>query len=221
MRENFTRCLANLLVSEGGYSNHPQDPGAQTNMGVTLATYRKWIKKDGTPGDLKSITREQVAKVYRSVYWNAVKGDDLPSGVDYAVFDYAVNSGPARAVKALQMILSVTVDGQVGPETLGALKTASPVVVINELYHQRLAFLKSLKTWSTFGNGWKNRVAAVREDALQLAIQPPAEPQSPPTPAPKPIPIPIPAPVPQDKGLFGLLLAVVQFILGLFKKGTK
>ena len=202
MDVNFPRALADVLLSEGGYVNHPNDPGGPTNMGVTLATYRKWVKKGGTADDLRGITREQVAKVYRSVYWNAVKGDDLPSGVDYAVFDYAVNSGPGRAIKALQGVLGVEPDGEIGPVTLAALKTASPVTVVNELCTQRLEFLKNLSTWPTFGKGWSRRVASVREDSLQLTI---ADPKPAPSTSPR-------------FSLIGAIIELVKAILAELRK---
>ena len=106
MQSNFARALANVLVHEGGFVNHPKDPGGATNKGITIATFRKWVKRDGTIDDLKNISAADVAKVYRKHYWDKVRGDDLPSGVDYAVFDYAVNSGPGRAAKRSILPLS-------------------------------------------------------------------------------------------------------------------
>ncbi|MDC9825687.1 glycoside hydrolase family 108 protein [Devosia sp. ZB163] len=199
MNASFARALASVLRHEGGYVNHSKDPGGPTNMGITLATFRKWVKREGTIADLKAITREQVAKVYRSVYWNAVRGDDLPAGVDYAVFDYAVNSGPSRAAKALQGVLGVAQDGVVGPITLAAVKAADPIKLIHSLCDQRMSFLKGLKTWETFGKGWSNRVEDVRDTAVQLTApvsKPPTVPAEPPIPTTKPpAAAPDPAPV--------------------------
>lgn len=170
--KNFNSALKEVLKHEGGFVNHPQDPGGATNKGITIATYRKWVDRDGTIDDLKRITDDQVSKVYRSVYWNAIKGDDLPSGVDYAVFDFAVNSGPNRAAKYLQAVLGVTQDGKIGPVTLEAAKKADASTLIDALCDRRMAFLKSLKTFDTFGKGWTRRVDEVREKATTLAAKP-------------------------------------------------
>ena len=214
MNANFARSLASVLRHEGGYSNHPEDKGGPTNRGITLATFRKWVKKDGTANDLKRITEDQVAKIYRSVYWNGVKGDDLPGGIDYAVFDYAVNSGPARAAKALQGVLGVAVDGIIGPVTIAAAKAADPIKVIAALCDQRMKFLRNLSTWPTFGKGWTSRVEDVRLDAIQLTTKPTGPVILPPTPNPPPPDVaPIdPKPVSEDKGCmtpFAVIAAVV------------
>src|SRR5690606_10266721 len=126
MEANFQRALSLVLKHEGGWADHPADPGGATMKGVTLATYRACINKNGTKDDLRNITQAQLEKVYREQYWNKVRGDDLPSGVDYAVFDFAVNSGPSRAIKYLQRILLVPQDGIIGPQTMAALARAKP-----------------------------------------------------------------------------------------------
>lgn len=212
MNANFARSLASVLRHEGGYSNHPDDKGGPTNLGVTLATFRKWVKKDGTVADLKAMTREQASKCYRAVYWNAVKADDLPAGMDYAVFDYAVNSGPSRAVKALQGVLGVEQDGVVGPVTLAAAQSADPIKTIHALCDQRMAFLRKLSNWQTFGKGWTNRVDDVRLDAIQLtaAASPTGPVILPTTPNPPPPDIPSPDPRQPEKkgGGFGWLWLV-------------
>lgn len=169
MDRNFARALQLVLTHEGGFVNLATDPGGATNKGITLATMRRYITKGATVDDLRRITDAQVATVYRKQYWNAVKADDLPDGVDYAVFDYGVNSGPARAIKALQTVLGVAVDGKIGPKTIEAAKAKARVLTINALCNQRLAFLRGLKTWPTFGKGWANRVTAVRGAALDMA----------------------------------------------------
>ena len=172
MEANFQRALALVLKHEGGWSDHPSDPGGATMKGVTLATYRAYINKNGTKDDLRNITQAQLEKVYREQYWNKVRGDDLPSGVDYAVFDFAVNSGPARAAKYLQAVVGVAQDGVIGPQTLAAVKAASASAVIDKLCDKRLAFLQGLKTWSTFGKGWGRRVADVRSAAKSMVQAP-------------------------------------------------
>lgn len=165
----FDRALVAVLEHEGGYANHPKDPGGATNKGITIATFRKWVKRDGTVADLKKLTTEQAGKVYRGVYWNAIRGDELPAGLDYAVFDFAVNSGPTRAVRYLQGILGVKADGQIGPATLKAIKKKTAAELIQRLCDDRLAFLRRLNTWPTFGKGWSRRVGGVRNLALWFA----------------------------------------------------
>lgn len=169
MNENFPKALKLVLKHEGGYVNHPRDPGGATNLGITLANFRRYVKPDGTVADLKKLTVDQAAVVYRRQYWDAVLGAELPSGVDYAVFDFAVNSGPTRAAKFLQRVVGAKQDGKIGPATLKAVKAMWPPMVIESLSDERLAFLKRLKTYPTFGKGWRNRVAGVRREALRMA----------------------------------------------------
>lgn len=133
MKANFQTALALVLKHEGGYVNHPSDPGGHTNKGVTLANYRRYVKPGGTVADLKAISDQEVATVYRRFYWDAVKGDDLPAGVDYAVFDFAVNSGPRRSAEFLQRTLGAAQDGKIGPKTLAAARAAKPLLVIDNL----------------------------------------------------------------------------------------
>lgn len=168
MKDNFDRALAEVLKHEGGYVNHPDDPGGATNKGITIAVYRKWIDKDGSVEDLKKISDATVAHIYRKHYWNAVCGDDLPPGVDYAVFDFAVNSGVVRASKFLQAILGVEQDGKIGPVTLNAANDGVSDAIVNQYCDRRLAFLKALRGWATFGKGWNRRVADVRVVALGM-----------------------------------------------------
>src|SRR5690606_8907906 len=117
--KNFQQALEKVLKHEGGFVNHPADPGGATNKGITIKVYQQF-KKGATVADLKKITDAEVSAIYRKNYWDAVKADQLPSGLDYAVFDFAVNSGPSRAAKCLQETLGVTVDGKIGPRTLAA-----------------------------------------------------------------------------------------------------
>lgn len=169
MNRNFERALALVLKHEGGFVNHPRDPGGATNKGVTLATFRRYVKPKGTVTDLKALTNEQAGVVYRRQYWDAVLGAELPSGVDYAVFDFAVNSGPSRAAKYLQRAVGAKADGRIGPATLAAVRNVPADDLINRLCDSRLAFLKRLRTWPTFGRGWSNRIRGVRKHALEMA----------------------------------------------------
>jgi len=178
MKDNFDKALALVLIHEGGFANNPRDPGGATMKGVTLATFRRFFGADKTVTDLKNITQAQLAQVYRTGYWDKCSGDQLPSGVDYAVFDAAVNSGPVRAAKFLQAAVGGTVDGVIGPSTLAAVDARNPTATINGLCDQRLAFLQGLSTFADFGRGWSRRVSDVRQQALLMAgaASPPALP---------------------------------------------
>ena len=170
MDRNFPASLKLVLKSEGGYVNNPKDPGGATNKGVTLATFRRYVKPAGTIKDLKALTDDQAGIVYRRQYWDAVVGAELPNGVDYAVFDFAVNSGPGRAARFLQQVVRVNaVDGRVGPATLKATRAMTPADVVNALCDARLAYLKRLPTWPTFGKGWAARIKGVRAASLKMA----------------------------------------------------
>jgi len=179
MERNFLRAMPLVLKHEGGFVNHPKDPGGATNLGVTIGTAKRLgldVDGDGDTDiiDIKLLKPADAAKVYRAEYWNKVRADDLPAGVDYTVFDFAVNSGPGRAVKYLQAAVGVEQDGLVGPVTLAAAAKANPAALINSLCDARLAFMRGLNTWPTFGKGWSSRVAGVRKEALAMARESPA-----------------------------------------------
>ncbi|BAV46402.1 Uncharacterized protein MLTONO_1499 [Mesorhizobium loti] len=195
MDRNFARALSLVLKSEGGWSDNPADPGGATMKGVTLANFRRYVKADASKADLRKIGDDQVATVYRRFYWDAVLGAELPDGVDYAVFDFAVNSGPGRAAKYLQASVGVPQDGRIGPATLAAARARPAGVVIDQLCDARLAFLKRLSTWATFGRGWSDRVRSVRAEALLMSD--PATVSAPVKPA-MPAPVPRPGPQPPE-----------------------
>lgn len=184
---NFNKSLQLVLKSEGGFVNIKADPGGATNLGITIATFRAYINPNGTVDDLKHLTVEQAGICYRKEYWDEVNGDQLPDGADYATFDFAVNSGPSRAARYLQSVVGAPMDGAIGPATLDAVAKMPVGVVIDRLCDARLAFLKSLGTWGTFGKGWSARVASVRKEALLMTAQP-AQPASPAPAAPAPAP---------------------------------
>lgn len=169
MIENFEKCLPLLLRHEGGYVNHPRDPGGHTNLGVTLHSWQFWMQRPVTVEELKALTPKDVTSFYRVKYWNEVRGDALPAGVDYCLFDFGVNSGPKRAVVAVQEVLRVNPDGLLGPVTLSAIEKADPLALIDGVCQYRLAFLEKLPHWDTFGTGWSRRVADVRRDAKDMA----------------------------------------------------
>jgi hypothetical protein len=168
VKENFPQCFALVLKNEGGYVDNPSDPGGATNLGCTKATWEAWVGHPVTKDDIKALTPNDVMPLYKAKYWDTIKGDDLPEGVDYAVFDYAINSGPSRAAKALQSLLSVTIDGQIGAATLRALETSNPREVATAVCEARLAFLQSLSTYATFGKGWSRRVSEVETVSVNM-----------------------------------------------------
>ncbi len=174
MKANADACLRLILKHEGGFVDHPRDPGGATNRGVTIGTLRRLgIDKDGDGDsdvvDLRMLTEADAVRVFKRFYWDAVQGDLLPSGVDYAVADFAVNSGPTRAAEYLQRILGVEADGHIGPKTMAAMVSATPAAVINAISERRLAFVRKLPTWGTFGKGWSRRIEDVRQEAQRLA----------------------------------------------------
>ena len=168
MKENFNAALQHMLRHEGGFINHPRDPGGMTNLGVTARTWEDWIGHTPSEKEMRELTPEKVAPLYKRKYWDAIRGDDLPSGVDYCVFDCAVNSGPGRAAKMLQEVVGVKPDGGIGPITLAAVKAVDPVVLINKYADKRLAFWQSLPTFDTFGKGWTRRGNEVKDEALKM-----------------------------------------------------
>jgi lysozyme family protein len=165
---SFERALALVLRHEGGYVDHPRDPGGATNLGVTLATLSHARGRPATKADVRELTRAEAAGIYRRSYWDAVQGDDLPAGIDLLLFDLAVNSGPARAVRILQRALGVAEDGVAGPRTRAALARADPKAVIAAVTRERLLFLQRLPTWPTFGRGWRRRAQAIEQEAHAL-----------------------------------------------------
>jgi lysozyme family protein len=170
MQSNFETCLALMLAHEGGFVNHPQDPGGMTNLGVTKRVWEEWVGHEVDEKQMRALTPETVAPLYKRKYWDAVRADDLVDGVDYCVFDVAVNSGPGRAIKFLQSCVGVTADGGFGPRTLAAVKEAEkdPARLIEMYCARRLEFLQSLKTFETFGKGWSRRVQEVKDKALKM-----------------------------------------------------
>jgi uncharacterized protein (TIGR02594 family) len=183
MTNKFDACLAVTLRWEGGWSDHPDDPGGATMKGITIGVYRQWKGRAVTKDELRRITDDEVRTIYRRNYWNRVRGDDLPPGLDLVAFDAAVNSGPATGARWLQSALGVTADGAIGPITLRAASGANDRPgVITRATSNRMAALQRMRGWPTFGRGWTNRVADVRRSALAMAgapVQPVATPPAP------------------------------------------
>ena len=159
MKSNFDFCLKELLKHEGGFVNHPSDPGGMTNLGVTRKVWAEWVMpKPVTEADMRALTPALVAPLYRNKYWDACRCDDLPEGLDYCVFDTAVNSGTSRAIKILQSVVGCLPDGKIGPVTLASVRQHQDVEKLIEDYcAKRQTFWESLSTFATFGKGWTRR----------------------------------------------------------------
>ena len=168
MKENYNDCLKTILHHEGGYANHPRDPGGETNFGVTKRVYEDW----GGTKDMKDLLVEDVAPIYEKNYWQKAKCDHLPSGLDLSVFDWAVNSGVSRAVKKLQALIGTEPDGGIGPNTLRTLDEYIEHHGLEKLlqdYHKvRQDFYQSLSTFDTFGRGWTRRNQETLEKSTEM-----------------------------------------------------
>lgn len=168
---NLPACLALTLPHEGGWSDHPKDPGGATMKGITLATYRRW-KPGASKQQLRNISNSEVEMIYRDGYWKPVNGDRLPAGVDAATFDYAVNSGVGRASRELQTVVGMNaIDGVIGPATANRVAELDGKTTIQKLCARRLSFMQSLKIWSTFRRGWSRRVADVEARSVKMWLQ--------------------------------------------------
>lgn len=165
----FDEALAVVLGHEGGFVQHPRDPGGATKFGITRETLARARGRPVSVDDVRNLTVAETAAIYRRFFWDAIRADEVPPGVDLALFDLTVNSGPTRAVRMLQSVLGVPADGILGPRTLKAVRAAHPADVIRRLTRARLGFLARLATWPVFGRGWRRRVLAVEQEALRLA----------------------------------------------------
>jgi len=172
MHENFEKAFRKTVSMEGGFSDHPLDPGGATMKGVTLKTYSAHLGRQATVEELKAIPDEHLLAIYCRNYWDKCECDDLPSGLDVCVFDWAVNSGPGRAVRALQELVGAKPDGDVGPKTLAAVASwwgyYGPKTCIAMYQNERMDFLEDLPTFKVFGNGWTKRVIEVEQFAQKL-----------------------------------------------------
>lgn len=187
MKHNWEKCLAHTKISEGGYVNDPIDPGGETNHGISKRAYPHL--------NIKSLTWKQAAAIYKRDYWDAVSGDKLPDGLDLVAFDAAVNSGVSRGAKWLQMALGVNPDGRIGPVTIKAAIDCNKDAVIRDACEYRLAFMRGLKTWYRYKNGWTRRVEGVRDTATDMARGSVSEPVG-----------------------GGLWASLLRLIMGVFKK---
>lgn len=186
---NFQACLDFTFRYEGGFVNHPADPGGATNWGITRNVLAGWRGKPVSVTDVKNMSRSEAADIYRANYWAAVRGDELPLGVDLVVWDYGVNSGPSRAIKSLQSALGVKVDGFIGAATLDAASKFDAKELVDRICNERQRFVRGLKPYKTFGKGWEARIAACRKLARQMAARN----------RPEPAPTPLEASVARDE----------------------
>lgn len=169
-KRNYDEALRRLLKHEGGYTDHPSDPGGPTNFGITIHDYRKHMKPDATAADVRAMRLDEAKRIYRSKYWDAQRCDELPAGVDYAVFDYGVNSGVGRSGKVLRRVLHLNdTSHAVTDGVIAAAKARKAADLVAAICDERIAFLKRLRTWPVFGAGWGRRVAEVRAVALTMA----------------------------------------------------
>jgi lysozyme family protein len=168
MKENFDKCLAMLLEHEGGYVNNVNDRGGMTNLGVTRRVYEDWIDRPVTEQEMRDLTPDDVAPIYKKNYWDRVKGDQLPSGVDWCAFDWAVNSGSGRPAKAIQRAVGATQDGAIGNQTLGLVAEKDPKFIIDYVYTVRQAFYESLDDYKHFGRGWSRRNTETLHQAMEM-----------------------------------------------------
>lgn len=171
MKQNFDRSLEMLLHHEGGFVNHPKDPGGVTNLGVTKKVYEKWVGREVSVDEMKALTPSDVAPIYKKNYWDKLKGDDpmMPSGLDFAAFDWGVNSGTGRPAKVIQRYIGATQDGAIGPKSLTLVAENDPSKIIQYLYEQRQKFYEGLKHFKTFGKGWTRRNQETLKAAMEMA----------------------------------------------------
>lgn len=170
---NFEAVMQHVFRHEGGYVDHPKDPGGATNMGITFATLQGWYNRPITKQDVKNLPKEIALEIYRARYWKLIRGASLPAGLDLVAMDGAVNSGPVRGAKWLQKGLGrgVAIDGKIGPLTLHAARKHPDLEdVIRRACGARMSFLEGLRHWKTFGRGWSRRVADVEASAISMLL---------------------------------------------------
>jgi lysozyme family protein len=173
MQSNWKQAFEQMLASEGGFTDDERDPGnklpdgrkGSTMLGVTQFNWEQHIGHQVTHEQMKKLTPADVEPLYKKKYWDAVRADELPSGIDYLVFDMGVNAGPGRSIKLLQSAVGVPADGGLGPITMKAVLAADPVELIDSFSEEKEAFYRSLNTFETYGKGWLNRIAAVKVKA--------------------------------------------------------
>ena len=166
MQNSFKECLDLVLKSEGGWVNHKDDPGGETNLGVTKAVWEEWV---GHPvNTLKNLTKDDVAPLYEQRYWRPCYGEVLPRGVNLLSFSMAVNAGPGRAVKLLQQSIGCVPDGVIGSATRSLISASNPATLISKFSETRREYYRALKNFPIFGHGWLSRVDREEKEALDM-----------------------------------------------------
>lgn len=169
---NFDASLKEVLLHEGGYGNHPKDPGGRTNLGVTQATYEAWVGYPVNEAVMRKLTVDHVRTLYKVKFWDMIHCDDLPIGLDLCVFDFGVNAGPSRAARYLQRMVGAKEDGQIGPRTLSNVTQMAKDIgiagCVKRYQDMRRDYYKMLKTFPTFGKGWLRRVKEVEHTAITM-----------------------------------------------------
>ena len=169
MRENFNKCLEMVLEHEGGYVNNKNDRGGMTNLGVTRRVYEDWVDRPVSEQEMRDLTPEDVAPIYRKNYADRIHFDSLPSGLDWACLDWAINSGASRPAKAIQRAVGATADGVIGPKTLQLVAEKDPEFIIDYVYTVRQSFYESLDDYKHFGRGWSRRNKETLHQAMEMA----------------------------------------------------
>jgi lysozyme family protein len=159
MAATFDQAFIELMRHEGGYSEHESDPGGKTRYGITEAVARQV----GYRGDMRDLPIDLAKRIYLEQYWKPIKAEMLPSGIRYAVFDAAVNSGVGQSIRWVQRVVGVKDDGVIGPITLKAIDNADPDVLLRGILAERLRFMTHLPAWNVFSRGWARRIADVME----------------------------------------------------------
>lgn len=165
---NFKPCLEFVLAHEGGWADHPRDPGGATMKGVTLAVYREYLGRNASKEELRNIPEQHLIDIYKSLYWDKANCDGLLAGVDLVVFDMAVNSGVSRSAKILQRCVGAVPDGKIGPRTMALVNGIPAKDIIIKFSDGRENFYKTLPTFDTFGKGWMRRTEECEQNALAM-----------------------------------------------------
>lgn len=169
MRTSFETALDHVLKFEGGYVDHPEDPGGATNLGITRDTLARYRGRAVSKAEVRALDRDTAGVIYRRLYWDALRCDDMPAGIDLALFDAGVNQGTGRAARLLQTALQVRVDGIIGPVTLGAANEAEPSALLDEFMARRMrAYGRLSRLFRTFGLGWSRRLMSAHSSARAL-----------------------------------------------------
>ena len=164
---DFKECLDLVLKSEGGFVNHPSDPGGMTNLGVTKKVWEEFVGHPVSEADMRALTPEKVAPLYEQKYWKQC-GDGLPRGLNFLVFSMGINSGTGRSVKLLQQSLGCVADGAIGPTTRELISSSDVSKLIAKFSEARREFYRSLNK-PAFEKGWLSRVDKEEKEALDMA----------------------------------------------------